>query len=97
MTSTAGKCATFVACAAVFAPAALGAVAWHTWYVHPHDVVIVDDLDLSCSETAPPVPVKEFGCGNTSTGNGPYVRIFPGRIDVVTSNQRLLFRVKRDR
>lgn len=88
-----------VVAAVVLASTASAAVAYRIFYVHPSDRVIVDDLDLSCFESAGNVPSAPhtFACGNTSTGNGPYVRISGARIVVAATNQRILFTVRRDR
>lgn len=82
------------------ASGALGAAAYRTYYMHPSDRVYIDGLDIFCGYgpgTSKPAFGPALACGNTSTGNGPYVRIYGDRIDVVSSGQRLLFRVKRDR
>jgi hypothetical protein len=80
--------------------AATAVVAAHYYYdVHPLDRVYVDDLDLWCIESAGNVAAAPhtFACGNTSTGNGPYVRISGSKIVVAATNQRILFTVRRDR
>jgi len=88
-----------MAAAVALSSVASAAVAYHVFHVHPSDRVIIDDLDLSCLETAGNVPSAPhtFACGNTSTGNGPYVRISGTRIVIAATNQRILFKVRRDR
>lgn len=88
-----------VVAAVVFASTASAGAVYRIFYVHPSDRVIVDDLDLSCFESAGNVASAPhtFACGNTSTSHGPYVRISGTKIVVAATNQRILFTVKRDR
>jgi hypothetical protein len=79
-----------------------GATAYRVFYPRQGDRVIVDDLDLTCSESHALLTSKVnlpqmFACGDTASGDGPYVRITPIRITIAGTNQRLLFSVKRDR
>lgn len=80
----------------------IGATAYRVFYPRQGDHVILDDLDLSCLEAHSLITLKvdlpqTFACGNTASGNGPYVRITPTRITVAATNQHILFTVKRDR